>query len=60
MNEAKIKELKEEEEALKRIHTEQQVALQSINRDGDYEEKIQEMADEYRNCKVEYRQLYYA
>jgi len=51
LNWQKINELREEEEALKRISGEQKAALSSINREGDYEEKIQDMADEYRSCK---------
>ncbi len=39
----RVKDLKEEENSLKKVELEQQQAMESVNRDGDYEEKIQEM-----------------
>jgi len=57
---ARVKELGDEGLALKRVQAEQQLALQSINREGEYEEKIAEMAHELRHCKKQYREIYYA
>ncbi|CDW80803.1 UNKNOWN [Stylonychia lemnae] len=55
----RIKELKDEEMALKRVQDEQQVAIQAINREGDYDEKIQDMVTQLRSLKKQYREIYY-
>ena len=55
----KIIELKQEEQALSRVSEEQQLAYKTINREGDYEDKIQEMNDQLRSYKKQYRQIYY-
>ena len=55
----RIQELREEEQALQRISQEQSEALKTINREGDYEEKIREMNEQLRIFKKEYRELYY-
>ena len=56
----RVRELQAEEAALGRVQAEQQQALRAINREGDYEEKIAEMAAELRLCKKQYREAYYA
>lgn len=38
---------------------EQQEALDSINRDGDFEDKISQMQQQLRQFKRQYRELYY-
>eukprot|EP00347_Sterkiella_histriomuscorum_P021818 403332657 len=55
----RIKELKDEEMSLKRVQGEQEEAFHSINREGDFDDKINEMAQQLRQYKKQYREIYY-
>ena len=59
IKQSRIRELKEEEVSLKKVEVEQQQAMESVNRDGDYEEKIHEMQTQLRQYKKQYRDIYY-
>lgn len=42
-----------------RMEGDQEQALQSVNREGDYEQKIYEMQQQLRIFKKQYREIYY-
>jgi len=44
----KLESLREEEQSLLKIEHEQSIAFSTINREGDYEERIYEMTNELR------------
>jgi len=52
-----LKNLHEENESLIRVQKEQEKALQALNKEGDYDKKIQELNEELKKAKDHLRKL---
>lgn len=52
-----LKSLQEENEALLKVQKEQEKALHSLTKEGDYDKKISELQDELKRAKEHLRKL---
>lgn len=52
-----LKSLQDESESLLKVQREQEKALQALNKEGEYDQKISELNDELRTAKEHLRKL---